>query len=189
MHCCCPSPHRPPGGGRLAFTLSEVMVAMAIGSLVLAAVAMLSIYSARSFVGIGNYMDLDRASRQALDVMTKDVRQTIALTSYATNQLVFTDYDSGVLTFRWDPSTRQLTRTKNGVTRVLLSGCDYLHFHICQRNPIPGVFDFYPATTPAGVYDPSLCKLVDVSWRCSRTMLGRKLHTESVQTAKVVMRN
>ena len=172
-----------------ASTLAEMLVSVGIGGLVLIAVAMISIFSSRSFVGIGNYMDLDRASRNALDLVTRDIRQTIALTSYATNQLVFTDFDTNALTFAWNPSTKQLTRTKSGVTTVLLKQCDYLTFHICQRNPIPGVFDFYSATNTSGVYVPSLCKLVDVSWRCSRTMLGRKYHTESVQTAKIVLRN
>jgi hypothetical protein len=34
-----------------------------------------------------------------------------------------------------------------------------------------------------------MAKLVDVSWLCSRKILGRKVNTESVQTAKIVMRN
>ena len=32
-------------------------------------------------------------------------------------------------------------------------------------------------------------KLLDVSWRCSRKVLGQKLNTESVQTSKIVIRN
>ena len=172
-----------------AFTLPEVLVSSGVGGIVLAAVAMLSIFSSRSFVAIGNYMDLDRASRNALDQISKEIRQTMALTSYATNQLVFTDFDTNALAFTWNPNTKQLTRTKNGTTKVLLNQCDYLAFHICQRNPIPGQFDFYPATNTSGVYVPSLCKLVDVSWRCSRQILQKKVNTESVQTAKIVLRN
>jgi prepilin-type N-terminal cleavage/methylation domain-containing protein len=172
-----------------AFTLPEMLVSSGIGGIVLAAVAMLTVFSSRSFVAIGNYMDLDRASRNALDQLTKEVRQTIALTSYATNQLIFTDYDTNTLTFSWSPITKQLTRTKDGVTKVLLNQCDYLTFRICQRSPIPGQFNFYPATNTAGVFTPSLCKLVDVSWRCSRQILQKKVNTESVQTAKIVLRN
>ena len=82
-----------------------------------------------------------------------------------------------------------MIKTKNGITKVLLSQCDFLTFRICQRNPIPGQFNFYPATNTAGVYTPSLCKLVDVSWRCSRQILQKKVNTESVQTAKIVLRN
>jgi Tfp pilus assembly protein PilW len=166
-----------------------MLVSMGVGGIVLVAVAMLSIFSSRSFVAMGNYMDLDKASRNALDNLTRDVRQTIALTSYATNNLVFTDFDNNTLTFNWNPNTKQLTRTKSGATKVLLNQCDYLAFKISQRNPVPGQFNFYPATNTSGVYDPSLCKLVDVSWRCSRQILQKKVNTESVQTAKIVLRN
>ena len=167
-----------------AMSLLETTIATAIGSLILTAVMALLLFSSRSFVAMGNYMDLDRASRNALDRMSRDIRQTMALQSYSTNKLVFTDFDTNTLTFAWDPATRQLTRTKSGVSTVLLSQCDYLNFHICQRNPIPGAFDFYSETNNA-----SVGKLVDLSWRCSRTILGAKINTESVQTAKIVIRN
>ncbi|MEJ2010407.1 MAG: hypothetical protein P8Z30_20015, partial [Acidobacteriota bacterium] len=72
---------------------------------------------------------------------------------------------------------------------VLLTNCEYLAFGISQRNP-SNEFCFYPATnTTTSKLDPSLCKLVDVSWKCSREIFGKKVNTESVQTAKIVMRN
>jgi len=192
MNCRPPTDQPSSLGQRLAFSLTEMLVSLGIGSLILAAVAAFSVYGSQSFVAIGNYMDLDRASRAALDQMTRDIRQSISLVSYSTNQLMFIDCDTNLLTFAWNPSTRKVTRTTTGTggtTAELLTQCDYLSFRIFQRNPIPGQFDFYPATNASGVYSPTLCKLVDVSWRCSRTILGTKLNTESVQTAKICMRN
>jgi len=157
--------------------------------MILASMAAFFAYGSQSFVALGNYMELDRYSRAALDQMTRDIRQTISLHNYATNQLVFIDYDTNWLVFTWNPSTGKLTRSKAGTTTELLTQCDYLCFRIFQRNPMPGQFDFYPATNLSGVYDPTLCKLVDVSWRCSRSILGKKINTESVQTAKIVLRN
>lgn len=181
-------PSSPPSlrarKSRLAFSFVEMLVAMAIGGMVFAALASLMLYSARSFVAIGNYIDLDKASRNALDVMSRAIRQTGGLKTYSTSSLTFTNADSTQLSFTWNPSTRKVTMTQNGVTKTLLSECDYLYFDISQRNPTPGVFDFYTATNNA-----RLCKLVDVSWRCSRTILGKKVNTESVQTAKIVIRN
>jgi hypothetical protein len=174
---------------RLAFTLTEVMVASAAGALVLGAAAVLSGYGNQSFVAINNYMDLDRCSRNALDQLSRDIRQTVRLNSFATNRLDFTDADGNPITFAWSPSTRLLTRTKNGATTNLLTECDYLAFAVFQRNPIPFQYNFYPATNQYGTNDASLAKLVNLSWRCSRTILGRKLNTESVQTAKIVLRN
>ena len=45
-------------------TLVEVMVALGIGSLTLAAVAVFFLYSFRSLAVITNYIDLDIASRK-----------------------------------------------------------------------------------------------------------------------------
>lgn len=185
-----------------AFTLTEMLVAMATSTLIFGAVATFFMYGNQSFYAIGNYMDLNRRSCAALDKMSRDIRQSVALIVYATNVLVFRSASTNVtgslvtnfVGFTWNPIDRTLTRYQwgGGVSfraEVLLTECDFLRFRIYQRNPIPGKFDFYPATNLAGVYDPSLCKLVDVSWRCSRTIKGTKLQTESVQTAKICMRN
>ena len=165
-------------------TLVELMVAVAIGALILAAVGKLSLFTARSFVALGNYNDLDQASRNALDIMSREIRQTRGLTTYATNRLDFKDYDGFPLTYVWDPNPNALTlsRIKGAQTKVLLRQCDFLSFGIYQRNPTND-FKFYSTTVPAQV------KLINVSWRCSRQIFQKKVNTESVQTAKIVIRN
>ncbi|HLP76194.1 MAG TPA: hypothetical protein VK327_04685, partial [Candidatus Paceibacterota bacterium] len=75
-----------------------------------------------------------------------------------------------------------LSRVKNGQTTVLLRQCDYLCFGIFQRNP-SNDFNFYPASSWTSA------KLVNVSWRCSRQIFQKKVNTESVQTARIVIRN
>lgn len=172
-----------------AFTLSEVLVALAASSVILGAVLAFTVFTGKSFVGLTNYMDLEYRSREALDIMTRDIRGCRAMTQYASNRIVLADANGQPLTIEWDPNTKVVTRTAGGQTKVLLTGCDFLLFRIYQRNPIPGRYDFYPATNLAGQYDPALCKLVDITWRCSRQMLGKKLHTESILTAKIVLRN
>lgn len=181
-----PSPLLRKAAGRrsrAAFSLAEMMMAAGVGSLVLGAVASLTIFSARSFVGLGNYMELDRASRHALDSLSRDIRQTAGVKSFTDTSLVLTNRDSSQVVFNWSAGSRQLTAQRAGVTRTLLTECDYLRFTVSQRNPSNGVFGFYPAA------NAGLGKLVDVNWRCSRTLLGKKFHTESVQTAKIVIRN
>jgi len=51
-----------------AFTLIEISVAIAVGSIVLAAVATLTMYAAKASLALVNYTDLDSKSRYALDV-------------------------------------------------------------------------------------------------------------------------
>jgi len=176
------------GRQRTGFTILEMLIGLGVASLVLGAVAVVAIYSARSFVALGNYADLDRASRNALDVLTRDIRQARGLTAFKTNKLTLTASDLSTLVFEYDPSAATLTRTSASDSTVLLKECDYLKFAIYQRKPMAG-FQFYPATNLSGVSDPSIGKLVDVSWRCSRKILALKVNTESVQTAKIVIRN
>jgi hypothetical protein len=102
--------------------------------------------------------------------------------SFATNRIVMRTYDGVTLAYQYDPSAETLTQVKDGTREVLLEQCDYLTFNISQRNP-SNDFKFYPASSIAQA------KLVDVSWRCSRQILGQKVNTESVQTAKIVIRN
>jgi Tfp pilus assembly protein FimT len=168
------------------FTLVEVMVMSAIATVVLAAVMIFSLFAARSFIALGNYNDLDKASRNALDRLSREIRQTDGLTAYATNKLTFRDYDGASLTYLWTPpaggTPGRLDRTKNSATTTLLTQCDYLNFGISQRNPSNN-FTFYPTTNLSSV------KLIDMNWRCSRKILQLKVNIESVQTAKIVMRN
>jgi Tfp pilus assembly protein FimT len=171
------------------FTLVEVLIMGAVATIVMAAVIVFSTFVTRSFLALGNYNDLDKASRNALDRLSREIRQTAALASYATNQLVFVDYDGQTnLTYRWTPpagvAAGHLDRIKAGQTTVLLNQCDYLSFGISQRNPSNN-FNFYPAATN----NLATVKLIDLSWRCSRKILQQKVNIESVQTAKIVMRN
>ncbi len=166
----------------LAFTLTEMVVSVGLGTLVMAVVMTLSMYTARTFESMGNYADLDRASRHAIDLMTSDIRQARTLVSYATNQLVFTDLTNGTFSYTWAPDSATLTRVYNGQSSILLTSCDSLVFHVSQRTPSNN-FAFWPANNATNA------KLVDVSWICSRKILGRKVNTESVQTAKIAMRN
>jgi len=164
-------------------TLFEVMVAMAIGSFVLAGVCSMYFYSYRSFAAQLNYVDLDQYSQKALDKMSQQIRQVKALTDYTTNRLVFTDYDGAALAFVYNPTNKTLIRTKGAATETLLTGCQSLNFSIFQRTPVPGSYDQYKAT------DLTTAKLVQVSWLCSRPLYyNAQINTESMQSAKIVIR-
>ena len=180
---------------RSAFTLTDLLVAMGIGAMVMTVVMALSLYSARSFVAMGNYVDLDQYSRNAVDQMVKEIRQASALISLQTNMpksLTFSNPAGYTVSYTWssNETASTLVQVKNGQRTLLLTGCDKWNFKACMRVPIPNTTnEFYPATNLAGALDPSLCKLMDMSWKCSRTILGKKVNTESVQTAQVVLRN
>lgn len=168
----------------LGVSLLELMVSVAIASIVFAAVGSLSMFTSRSFVAMGNYNDLDRVSRTALDRMSREIRGTKQLTGFTNNKLTFQDQDGQTLVYEYKPSVGTLTRSKGSTNITLLTQCDFLKFNVSQRNPSNN-FTFYPVSGS----NWSTAKLIDVSWKCSRKIKGAKVNTESVQTAKIVLRN
>jgi prepilin-type N-terminal cleavage/methylation domain-containing protein len=177
-------------------TLVEVLVAVALGSTLCAMATSLWLFSSRSFVSMGNYMDLDARSRNALDQMSREVREASQVTGFqmtgGTKWFTVTNTTLGTgATFRWQASTRTLVCQKPGQQdRVCLTECDSWNFQPYQRSPQPnGNYLFIPATNTVGAYDVSICKLINMNWKCSREILGSRMNTESVQTAQVVLRN
>jgi prepilin-type N-terminal cleavage/methylation domain-containing protein len=168
-----------------AMTLVEVMVCAVIGALALAVAMKVWIFTACSFAAMQNYADLDRCSQNALDLMSRDARQSKALVSFTTNSLVFSNLDGSTpatFSYTYNPTAKTLTRVYGSDTKVLLHDCDYLTFAISQRCPSNN-FTFYSVTDPTGA------KLIDVAWKCSRQIYGQKVNTESMQSAKIVIRN
>jgi hypothetical protein len=156
---------------------------MGLGGILLVAVMSLSFFSARSFAALTNYVDLDNSSRNALDHITREIRQADGLTSASEHQLEF-KHGAGYIRYTFNPTARTLTRNINGQLTVLLRECDFLQFSIYQRNPVPETWEQFDVPTD----NPDLCKLVRMSWICSRTIMGARVNTESVQSAKVVIR-
>jgi prepilin-type N-terminal cleavage/methylation domain-containing protein len=169
---------------RKGFTLVELMVSTAIGSVAFAALTHLTFYTGRSFAAITNYVDLDRHSRNALDQLSLKIRQADELLAYSTNRLEFSYQKTNTLVYLYSPGAKTLTETIGSTSTVLLKECNELTFSIFQRNTASGTYDQFPATLTN-----SAAKLVQVSWTCSRSILGAQLNTESVQSAKIVIRN
>jgi len=162
--------------------LVEAMVAIGITALLVLVLTNVSMLSGRMFASFVNYVDLDDANRIAMDTMTQELRECNRVTSCSTTQLVIEDSDGFSVTYEFNPGAATLTRTKAGIVRKLLKGCDTLTFHLRTRNPVGGTFEVVPTN------DVKLAKVVNVSWNCSRTILGKRANTENVQTARIVIR-
>jgi Tfp pilus assembly protein PilW len=159
-----------------------MIIAIGITSLLVLTVTGFIMFSGRSFAALFNYVDLDDANRIAIDRITRDVRQANGVSAYTTNSLTLRDSDGTPIVYAYSPVTATLTRTRAGDVSVILHDCDSLSFSIGQRNTVSGSYDIYPAATP------DTCKVVNVRWVCSRTIFGRKENSESVQTARIVIR-
>jgi hypothetical protein len=161
-------------------TLPEMMVAVAAGSLILMVMAQVFTTSAFSFAAMNNYTSMDSDSRNALDRMSREIRQAGNLLEFSPTRLKFSllgDTNS-FLIYEWDGASRRLTEWKSGgaTTNVLLTECDQLAFSM--RNS-----SFTPTTgIPEG-------KGISVAWKCSRTILGKKTTSEDMEQALIIMRN
>jgi len=171
-------------------TLTELMVGIGIGSLVLVIVALFTVFGARSFVSLGNYTALDQQSRLGIDQMTREMRQATALlkTNVSPQGLVITNASKGItVTYYRNSSTKELWAqySNEAGPRKLLTGCDGWSYELWKRTPYPNLDSvFYPATNAA------TCKLINMTWKCSRTVGGTKLqNTETIQTTLIVLRN
>ena len=195
------TPKAPPTGGSAvrvqaerAFSLFEFMIAAAAASLVLAMVMMLYLFGLRSFAGMSNYAQMSGNSRKSLDLMARDIRQATDVLAFNTNlpikSLTLATYDLAgpcTVTYSWNSTAKVLTCTKTDnagqtTTKTNLTGCDLWTFSLFQRTPNNN-YAFFPTT------NLKLCKLINMSWKCSRTILGKKVNTEDVMTAEVVLRN
>jgi hypothetical protein len=166
--------------------LIDLLIGVAISTLVLAQVCVIWYFASRSFVAQLNYVDMDQVSQRTLDTLSREIRQTKALTFHATNKVVFKDFDDQPLTYEF--AQKQLLRTKpnqnGGRPLILLKGCEAGSFSIYQRNPIAGAYDQYPTVSPA------TCKLVEVQWKCARKLFPSAPTTqESMHSAKIVIRS
>lgn len=162
----------------------ELLIVVGLSAVLLTTLAQVMVFTGRSFAALMNYIELDRFSRNALDQMIWKIRQCDALTSYSTNRLVFQYGATNSLSYEYSGVAKTLVENDRGTVKVLLRGCNALTFSIYQRNTAAGTYDQFPATLTN-----TTAKLVQVSWTCSRSVLGGLVNSESVQSAKVVIRN
>ena len=174
---------------RAGLTLLELMVTVGIAGIVLAMVMTLYIFSLKSFGAMNNYAEMDAKSRLSIDTMLKEMRQASAVVGYQTNGstrwLRLTNSNEGkLITYTWDPSAATLVCDKTGYpTHTNLIGCDSWNFAFYMRVPNTNGTFFSASNNTA------LTKLISMSWTCSRSNILRKINTESVMTAQVVLRN
>ncbi len=168
---------------RGGWLLAEMMVAIGVGMTFLVAIVVIFVTCSVSFAEVGNYINMDQKSRNALDQVTRNIRRSKTLTSFDPAALVF-NYDSAGTTnlaYRYDSSsgilTEEWTVAGTTTTKTLLTGCGSLAFSLYDHDLAP--------TTDVSAGEG---KVISVAWNCSSTALGRT-NTEYMQQAQVVIRN
>ncbi len=166
-----------------AFSLLEVLVATGVAGLVVTVLALLAFFTSRSFVSATNYTNMALASRMALDNISRTIRQSRQVTAYSTNSITLLDANGNTVQYALNPATKGLINVTGGVTNTYLTGCNSLQFWLYQRTPKSNSFSCY---TPASITN---AKLVQVTWSCSRQILGANVNNEVVESASICLRN
>ena len=166
--------------GRSGFTLTEMLVTLTVGALVLTGVTKMAVYFSTSVGVLEHYVDLNHQSRLAFDRMSQEIRQADKVESNTVNSIILRS-GTNFITYKYTPDERTITRELNQQSSLLLDQCDHVSFDLFQRNPTNGTYDYYPAASAAN------CKVVQVSWRCSRKLLNTK-PTEAAQSGRIVIR-
>lgn len=165
------------------FTLVEMMISVGIGMLLLAVCMSLSLYTSQSIASLTDSVDLGARSRHAIDYMSKKLRQASAVTSFSSNSVAVT-FLGRPLTYTYDPDARTLEeKVDQNTPRTLLKECDNVTFTLFKRTPITNSFTQFPAGTTLRE-----AKVIQVSWQCERTRLGRVSGSAEMASARIVLR-
>ena len=174
--------------GTSGWTLIEMGVVLGIFALAATALSMVLMFSAQSLAAVANYAELDKENREAMDKLTREIRQARLVTACSSNSITILDGAGNTVTYAFEPSTKRMIRSSddgNG-TQVLLNDCDLLKFGLYQRNPVGGSYDIYPVALETW---SDTVKVVQLTWRTSRKLHGTPVVTsENVQTARIVIR-
>src|SRR5262245_43485388 len=107
-----------------AFTLVEMMVSLAVFSIVGMALMTIYVYSIRSFAALTNYSMLDKENRLAMDKMTFEIRQAKQIVNYTTNgssSLTILNGNNDTVTYSFNPGSKQMVRQSSaGESQILL---------------------------------------------------------------------
>lgn len=181
------------------FTLPETLMAVFIILILMGFFAVLYINTNECFFAVSSYRLLDSNSCRALDLLSKEIRGASAVTGSTATSV---DFANGANTFRviYDstgqtlvlkdlPGSSQIYTDTGNSTITNLTGCVswtnvmFTGVPIMATSGATNAFTFNTTTTP------SLCKVVQMSWKCQQTYIGRAIITESIKTAQIVLRN
>jgi prepilin-type N-terminal cleavage/methylation domain-containing protein len=174
-----------------AWTLVEMMVAVAIFSLSSLGLMSLYVFSVKSMASMYSYALLDANNRQAMDQLTREIRQSDKVLSFTTNSITIQTADpSGAagptVTYSFSPSVKRMLRTSSdGTSTTLLNNCSLLSFQLFTRCPSNGVFGIFPVAVNNW---QQTVKVLQLTWKTSIIQPSGIANSENIQTARIVIR-
>ena len=168
------------------WTLLEMMLVVGIFSVVSAAMGSLFLFCIHGFASMSNYAALDKANREALGLLTREIRQAKYVSSFGTNSITIRNGEGLDVTYLFNADTKQFVRKASDGSRVaLLEDCNLLSFQLYQRNNVSNTFDIVKVATNNW---QQTVKVIQLSWKTSRRLPTSVLNSENIQTARIVIR-
>lgn len=150
-----------------AFTLVEVMVSMTLAAILLAGIISSNLFATKSMYLAGDYADMNRQARRALDLMAADVRQ---LTSVTINSNGFSgtianpDKTASTMSisYAYDSTAHTLTRTYGSNQLVLVRNINTCVFNCYSIGAWSSSLGRMDRGTPLSVGTASKVKQIQV---------------------------
>lgn len=108
------SAYRLRRASRRAFTMVEMMFTVVLLALALASIVPTFGFFAKSIAGLGNYSTMSSDSRNALEIIARDLHTAETLTAGSANSLTLvlpSELDSAAVVYTYDSTAKTLTRT------------------------------------------------------------------------------
>ena len=121
-----------------------------------------------------------------MDLISREIRNASSLVNYTSQSLQLEN------TNIFPSTTTTITYANNSIIlgktgqpdQTLLTGCYSFSFQLFGHQPSATKVSYTNVTTSA-----QACKVINLTWSCSRPIAGSKLSTEVVQTAQVMLRS
>jgi prepilin-type N-terminal cleavage/methylation domain-containing protein len=166
---------------RVGFTLLELLVTLGVGLIISTATIVFAVYASRTLALLSNRVDMERASRETLDYLSRELRTARTVSCPSAHELKFVTPDSTECIYEYSPTAKTLSRRAEGQTHIWLSGCDALTFTLYQAPSSKANFGDFKAV------GKSTPKLVEASWTLTRPLAGSTVVQQS-QSGRIVLR-
>ena len=173
--------------GTACFTLSEVMIASAIGTLMLVGIMTTYVLSVRAYQGINNYAQIHGDGRKAIDRFALDMRSVSSVQSMNNSMsnatlvvTVPTNFVGSVplnttVTYTWSGGAFYRTDSSTGRTSLLATNVYSAAFSLYDKN-----------LSSTNVVAQARCAQVDIKLR---KYVANMPQTEDYLSARLAMRN
>jgi type II secretory pathway pseudopilin PulG len=173
---------KPKKSSTAGFTLVEMLIAGALGGMVMALVLGTSFYTGRTVAALTDSVNLSIQSRAVIDRMSQRIRQAEDVTAFTSHTISVT-IDGAPLTYQFLPESKTLLEIENTTTNTLLENCKSLQFELFKRNTLTNTFNQFSADNTL-----SEAKLVRVSWTCETDGVGKAEGASELVSSKIVLR-